>query len=51
MSAGTQGGHSTSWVTRIVGAFIDSKLTPLILFFSLGLGGFAVLNLPREEEP
>ncbi len=44
-------GRQLGWVTRIVGAFIDSKLTPLILFFSLFLGAFAVLNLPREEEP
>jgi multidrug efflux pump subunit AcrB len=44
-------GHPTSWASRIVGLFIDSKLTPLILFFSIVLGAFAVLWLPREEEP
>jgi multidrug efflux pump subunit AcrB len=32
-------------------AFIDSKLTPLIMLASLMLGTFAVLRLPREEEP
>ena len=32
-------------------AFIDSKLTPLIIVACLLLGTFAVLKLPREEEP
>ncbi len=32
-------------------AFIDSKLTPLIMLSSILLGIFAVLQLPREEEP
>ena len=36
---------------RIAAAFIDSKLTPLLIFFSLALGVFAVLMTPREEEP
>ena len=36
---------------RIAHAFIDSKLTPLIVLASLLLGAFAVLMLPREEEP
>jgi multidrug efflux pump subunit AcrB len=31
--------------------FIDSKLTPIIVVASLLLGIFAVLMLPREEEP
>jgi multidrug efflux pump subunit AcrB len=31
--------------------FIDSKLTPIIVVASLLLGVFAVLMLPREEEP
>ncbi|MFI5337382.1 MAG: efflux RND transporter permease subunit, partial [Opitutales bacterium] len=31
--------------------FIDSKLTPIIVAASLLLGLFAVLMLPREEEP
>jgi multidrug efflux pump subunit AcrB len=43
--------HATGWITGIVRMFIDSKLTPLILLFALGVGMFAVLNLPREEEP
>ncbi len=36
---------------RLAGAFIDSKLTPLIIVSSVLLGVFAVLVLPREEEP
>ncbi len=36
---------------RIAGAFINSKLTPLIVAASLILGIFAVLMTPREEEP
>ena len=32
-------------------AFINSKLTPLIVVFAIGLGLFATVNLPREEEP
>ncbi len=32
-------------------AFIDSKLTPLIMVTSILLGVFAVVQLPREEEP
>ena len=36
---------------RIARAFIDSKLTPLIIIASVLLGVFAVLMLPREEEP
>ncbi len=36
---------------RIARAFIDSKLTPLIVIASVLLGLLAVLLLPREEEP
>jgi multidrug efflux pump subunit AcrB len=32
-------------------AFIDSKLTQLVILASLLLGVFAVLATPREEEP
>lgn len=32
-------------------AFIDSKLTPLIMAFAIGVGAFATIYLPREEEP
>jgi multidrug efflux pump subunit AcrB len=36
---------------RLAGAWINSKLTPLVIAGSLLLGGFAVWKLPREEEP
>jgi multidrug efflux pump subunit AcrB len=36
---------------RIAHAFLDSKLTPLIVVASLGLGALALLVTPREEEP
>ena len=36
---------------RIAAMFIDSKLTPLIIIASVLLGAFAVVMLPREEEP
>jgi multidrug efflux pump subunit AcrB len=36
---------------RIAAAFVHSKLTPLMMVGSLLLGLFAVLALPREEEP
>ena len=36
---------------RMAAAFIDSKLTPLVIIGSVLLGLFAVLLLPREEEP
>jgi multidrug efflux pump subunit AcrB len=36
---------------RIASAFIDSRLTPLIVLASMFLGVGAVVLLPREEEP
>ncbi len=36
---------------RLAAAFIHSKLTPLIIVASLLLGVYAVIALPREEEP
>ncbi len=36
---------------RIAHAFIDSKLTPLIVISALLLGFFAIKMTPREEEP
>jgi multidrug efflux pump subunit AcrB len=36
---------------RLAGAFLHSKLTPLIIVASLLLGLDAVIALPREEEP
>ena len=36
---------------KIAKAFIDSRLTPLVIIASLLLGLFSVLKIPREEEP
>jgi len=36
---------------RLAKMFIDSKLTPIIIFASILLGVFATALLPREEEP
>ena len=36
---------------KVARTFIDSKLTPLIVIASVLLGAFAVVMLPREEEP
>jgi len=36
---------------RVARAFIDSKLTPLVVITSVLLGLAAILLLPREEEP
>ena len=36
---------------RLAATFIHSKLTPLVIVASLLLGVYAVLALPREEEP
>jgi multidrug efflux pump subunit AcrB len=36
---------------RVAAAFIQSKLTPLFIVSALLIGAFAVMRLPREEEP
>ena len=36
---------------RVAKAFLRSKLTPLVTFASLAVGGIALLATPREEEP
>ncbi len=36
---------------RVAHAFLESKLTPLLIAASLGLGALALLATPREEEP
>jgi multidrug efflux pump subunit AcrB len=36
---------------KVAHAFIDSKLTPLVIVAALLLGVFAILQTPREEEP
>jgi multidrug efflux pump subunit AcrB len=39
------------WAAKIAHRFSDSKLTPLFIIAALLLGAFAILQLPREEEP
>ncbi len=36
---------------RLAAPFVDSKLTPIVVIASILLGLFAVIMLPREEEP
>ena len=36
---------------RIAQAFINSKLTPMVVLTAILLGAFAIVVLPREEEP
>lgn len=43
--------HGPGFAGRLARAFIDSKLTPLVVITSVLLGIAAVLMLPREEEP
>jgi multidrug efflux pump subunit AcrB len=43
--------NETGLAGRIAKTFIQSKLTPLVIFASLLLGAGAVFLLPREEEP
>ena len=42
---------TTGIAGRLAAAFMHSKLTPLIIAMSLLLGIYAVVALPREEEP
>ena len=50
LKPGGEGAHG-GIASAIVGMFIDSKLTPLVVFASILLGAAAVWMLPREEEP
>ena len=43
--------HHSDIIGKIVIYFAKSKITPLIIAVSLVVGVFAVINLPREEEP
>ena len=43
--------HSLGIAGKIAAAFIDSKLTPLIIIAAVLLGAAAIVLLPREEEP
>ncbi len=50
-SPGSQPAGEMGIAGRIARAFIDSKLTPLIIIASVLLGAAAIIMLPREEEP
>ena len=50
-SPGSQPAGEMGIAGRIARAFIDSKLTPLIIITSVLLGAAAIMMLPREEEP
>lgn len=43
--------RDTGFISAITRAFVDSKLVPIIIFATLLLGSFSVLNTPSEEEP
>ncbi len=51
MKPESQDKQSLGIAGRIAAAFIDSKLTPLVIIISILLGVAAVIMLPREEEP
>ena len=52
MKSATAGPKSQmGFAGRIARAFIDSKLTPLVVITSVLLGAAAIIMLPREEEP
>ena len=51
MSAGHSPQRALGLAGKVARAFIDSKLTPLLVLASVLLGLFAVVMLPREEEP
>src|SRR5213076_1919163 len=36
---------------KLAHAFLNSKLTPLFIAASLAIGAFAIVVIPREEEP
>jgi multidrug efflux pump subunit AcrB len=49
--SGVANGKRLGPAGRVAHAWIDSKLTPLVIVASLLMGAFAVWKLPREEEP
>ncbi|TAK96768.1 MAG: efflux RND transporter permease subunit, partial [Verrucomicrobia bacterium] len=51
VDSGKSAAESLGLAGKIARTFIDSKLTPLIIIASVLLGAFAVVMLPREEEP
>jgi len=51
VSAGPDGGAGRTLTARIVGVFLTSRLSILLLLASLGAGVVALAVTPREEEP
>jgi multidrug efflux pump subunit AcrB len=45
------GSNSSGLAGTLAKAFVNSKLTPLLVMASILLGGLAIMLLPREEEP
>ena len=43
--------HRAPFLRTVTRTFIDSKITPLLILFSLLLGIFAIFFTPSEEEP
>jgi len=43
--------HHGGFISKVTEIFVDSKISPLIIIFSLLLGLFAILQTPSEEEP
>ncbi|OGS10577.1 MAG: multidrug transporter AcrB [Elusimicrobia bacterium RIFOXYA12_FULL_57_11] len=43
--------HKYGMAGRMAGAFINSRLTPILIITFILLGVFSTLKLPREEEP
>jgi len=43
--------HKYGMAGRMAGAFISSRLTPILIITFILLGVFSTLKLPREEEP
>ncbi len=43
--------HKGTFLRALTNTFVDSKLTPLFIIFSLLLGLFAIIFTPSEEEP
>jgi len=43
--------NKNGFLDSIIRNFVDSKITPLMIIGAILLGVFAVISLPREEEP
>src|SRR6266540_2381711 len=48
---GIQSSQRLRLAGRIAHAFVESKLSPLVIVAALLLGAFSILKAPREEEP